>query len=259
MIKSLSIEKLFTDLPFYQRFAQVSRAGFGHLEFGNWPARDLERIRAEMAEHEVGVISIAGDREFNLIHPNDRHGYLEYLEQSAQVAVSLGCPHLVIHSNSLGDDGTANPRGNELSTYTRVAAATRTLSEAIPIAAKYKVTLQLEPVSTVVKPGYQMHTTPSAGDIIAVLAAPQLRLLYDVHHMQLMEGNIVQTLRRYADVLGYVQIGDVPERFEPGTGEINFARFKDVLFGELGYDGVVSFELYPATDIETCLEALRRF
>lgn len=53
------------------------------------------------------------------------------------------------------------------------------------------ITLQLEPVSTYAKPGYYMTTSASAGDIIRVVGSPNLKLLYDVFHMQLMEGDLV--------------------------------------------------------------------
>lgn len=259
MIKSISIEKLFTDIPFYDRFARVAEAGFTHVEFGNWPQYDLSQVRDLLDTHALQVASMSGDRDFNLICADDRPGYLAYLRDSAKAAASLGCNNLVIHSNCLGDDGSVNTRGNDESPYAKTASATRTLLEAASLAEQHGVVLHLEPVSTVIKPGYAMHTTDSAGDIISVVGSPHVRLLYDVYHMQIMEGNIVKTLRRYADILGYVQVADVPERFEPGTGEINFTRFKHVLFNELSYDGVVGFELYPSASMEQCLEAIRRF
>ncbi|MFV0451966.1 MAG: TIM barrel protein [Propioniciclava sp.] len=259
MIKSISIEKLFTDVPFHDRFARVAEAGFTHVEFGNWPQYDLDQVGRLLDTHALQLASISGDRDFNLICASDRPGYLAYLEESAEAAVSLGCQNLVIHSNCLGDDGSVNTRGNGGSVYARTASATRILLEAAALAERYGVVLHLEPVSTVVKPGYAMHTTESAGGVIAVVDSPHVRLLYDVYHMQMMEGNIVETLRRYADIIGYVQVADVPERFEPGTGEINFDRFTSVLLGELSYEGVVGFELYPSATIEECLAAIRRF
>ena len=74
-----------------------------------------------------------------------------------------------------------------------------------------------------------------------------IRILYDIYHMQIMEGNIIDTLRNYIDLIGYIHIADVPGRHEPGTGEINFPNVMTAL-RELGYDGFVGFELSPLQD-----------
>ena len=86
-----------------------------------------------------------------------------------------------------------------------------------------------------------------------------IRDRYDIYHMQLMEGDLVNTLRRNADIIGYIHIGDVPGRHEPGTGEINYPYLKHVLVDELGFDGIFAFELSPLTTMDACLEAMHAF
>jgi hydroxypyruvate isomerase len=120
------------------------------------------------------------------------------------------------------------------------------------------VTLVLEAVNTYSMPGYFLNTTVEAGDIVRVIGSPNLKILYDIWHMQQMEGNMVHYLTRYIDVLGYVHIGDAPERHEPGTGEINFDRIKLTL-KSLGYDGVFGFELVPSDSSTRCCEVLKAF
>ena len=82
---------------------------------------------------------------------------------------------------------------------------------------------------------------------------------FDLFHMQQMEGDLTHSLRRNADIIGYIHIGDVPDRHEPGTGEINHDFIKRVLFDELHYDGMVAFELSPLTTMEACVEAMHAF
>lgn len=259
MIKSICIEKLFTEYPFYDRFKTVREAGFDYLEFGTWEQHDLKIIKGLLEKYHLKVACFSADKDYNLIDPTYRTEFIEYFKKSVEVANYLGCKNLVLHSNALGPDGTMCTAGNECSDRTKIANATRVLLEIAPIAEAGNVLIQLEPVSTYIKPGYYMTTTPSAADIVRVINSPNLKVLYDVYHMQMMEGDLIHTIRKYIDVIGYIHIGDVPERYEPGTGEVNFTRFKEVLIGELGYRGYFGFELYPKTDMATCLKALHAF
>lgn len=257
MIKSVSIEKLFTDRPFYDRFRAVRDAGFDHLEFTVWTQYDLDRVDALLKEFGLTLASMSGDRAHSIIHPDERQPFLDFLAQSLDAANRLRCGHLVIHSNAIDETGKMSER--TFSNYAKIASATRTLMEAAKMAESAGVTLLLEAVSTTVKAGYYLHTSESTGDIVRVVDSPRVRLLYDVYHMQLMEGNITNTLRKYHDILAYVHIADVPGRHEPGTGEINFASVKKVLFGELGFAGVVGFEMGPAGELAECVRAMREF
>jgi hydroxypyruvate isomerase len=65
--------------------------------------------------------------------------------------------------------------------------------------------------------------------------------------MQIMEGNIINTLKAYIDTIGYIHIADVPGRHEPGTGEINYPSVIKTL-KELNYEGIIGFELAPSRD-----------
>ena len=105
------------------------------------------------------------------------------------------------------------------------------------------------------------YVSPDTSVLIArrSISFDSIKLLYDIYHMQLMEGDLVNTLRRNADIIGYIHIGDVPGRHEPGTGEINYPHLKHVLVDELGFDGIFAFELSPLTTMDACLEAMHAF
>lgn len=259
MKKSICIEKLFLDVPFYERFAKVRKAGFDYIEFGSWEQHDTHRIRDLLLEHRLKLGCFSGDKDYNLIDPAHCKEFIAYLKRSVEVAHFLDCENLVLHSNALAEEGRMCTGGSEQNERTKIACAAKNLAEAAKIAADGGVTLQLEPVSTYAKPGYFMTTSASAGDIIRVIDSPHLKLLYDVYHMQLMEGDLVNTIRKNADIIGYIHIGDVPGRHEPGTGEINYGYLKQVLFDELHYSGIVAFELSPLTTMERCIEAMHAF
>jgi hydroxypyruvate isomerase len=257
MKKSICIEKIFLEVPFYERFKAVKDAGFDYVEFWTWEDKDNDRIQALVRAHALQVASISGDKLFSLIINEEREQYLEYLARSLIVAQSLQCQHVVVHSNGI-DKGKVTHDGAGISYAKKVASMTRTLDRAAKMAEDAGVTLVLEAVNTYSMPGYFLNTTVEAGDIVRVIGSPNLKILYDIWHMQQMEGNMAHYLTQYIDVLGYVHIGDAPERHEPGTGEINFDKIKRTL-KSMGYEGVFGFELVPSESSAKCCEILKAF
>ena len=73
--------------------------------------------------------------------------------------------------------------------------------------------------------------------------------------MQINEGRVCDTIAEYLDAIGHIHIADVPGRHEPGTGELNYPNIIKKL-EELGYDGRVGAELFPAKDTETAVKAI---
>jgi hydroxypyruvate isomerase len=123
-------------------------------------------------------------------------------------------------------------------------------------AEKSNVTLVLEALNTIVDhSGNFLASTRQADELIRSVNASRIKILYDIYHMQIMEGNIIYTLNRYIDSIGYIHIADVPGRHEPGTGEINFANVIKTL-EKLKYDGIIGFELTPLQDSTTAVRRL---
>lgn len=259
MKKSICIEKIFLEYDFYDRFAKVAEAGFTYVEFGYWLGRDIDRIKAECDKYGLTVTTFSADFKASLIVPDDRSEFLDYLAKSIEVAHKLDCKNLVIHSQAMDDTGKFTHDGGNLPDVVKLYSAALTAQDAARMAEQAGVTLVLEAVNNVSKPGYYMTTSEFTGNLCKVVGSPNLKILYDIWHMQQMEGNMVVNLRKYADVLGYIHVGDCPERHEPGTGEINFNKIKQVVCEELGLDIVWGFELDPEISSANCVQKLKNF
>ena len=259
MKKSICIEKIFLEYDFYARFAKVAEAGFQYVEFGYWPGRDISRIKAECDKHGLTVTTFSADFKASLIVPEDRAEFVDYVAKSIEVAKKLNCKNLVIHSQAMDDTGKFTHDGSGLDEVVKLYSAALTAQDAAKLAEKAGVTLVLEAVNNISKPGYYMTTSNFTGNLCKVVGSPNLKILYDISHMQQMEGNMVTNLRKYGDVLGYIHVGDCPERHEPGTGEINFDKIKHVVCDELGLDIVWGFELDPEISSADCVEKLKAF
>ncbi len=98
-------------------------------------------------------------------------------------------------------------------------------------------------------PGFHLVNTQSALDLLADVGHPNLRLQYDIYHMQKMEGNLIATMDTHMARIGHIQLADNPGRHEPGTGEINFPNLFRAI-DAAGYEGWIGCEYIPAGTTE---------
>ena len=105
--------------------------------------------------------------------------------------------------------------------------------------------------------GMSVTTTQTGADIVRAVDSPNVRLLCDVYHMQVMHGDLMGNLWRNLDIVPYIHLADAPERHEPGTGEINFDYLLPQTAAE-GFNGTICFEYFPAGDTEAGFPALHR-
>ena len=92
--------------------------------------------------------------------------------------------------------------------------------------------------------GYYLATSAEAFEMVDEVGSPALKLLFDIYHQQITEGNLTANLTRNAAKIGHLHVADVPGRHEPGTGEINYPYiFK--LIDSIGYAGWVGCEYKP--------------
>ena len=256
---ALCIEMFYKDLEFDQKIRRVVNDGFEYAEFWRWSGRDWNSLSSTLKDTGINVSAFSGDDEFSMINADEKAVYLKYLQESIDKALEIGCPNLVIHSDALDPNtGSAKKPGKETSFEVRLINMYEVLKSAAPMAEKAGVNLVLEPLNIFVDHKNYFLSNPNlAFDIVRQISSDRIKVLYDVYHMQIMGGNIIQTLERNMDQLGYIHVADVPGRHEPGTGEINYRNiFKSL--DKSGYNGFVGFELSPAVDDESAVEAIKR-
>lgn len=256
MKRSACIETLFTELPFLERFGAAKRAGFDFVEFWGWEGHDPAALRAASEAAGIGIASMSGDRHCSLVDPAHKAPYLEFAKKSMDFAKVIGCDTLVIHSNALGEGGVVVDHYDRLPESVKICAMFDTLKDLAPIAEAAGITCVLEALNIHLDHvGNFLATTRMAADITRLVGSPRIRVLYDLYHMQINEGNICDTLSAHLDQIGYIHVADVPGRHEPGTGEIHF---RNVLahIESLGYQGVIGFELFPKTTSDAAVAAI---
>ena len=133
------------------------------------------------------------------------------------------------------------------------------LREAAPLLEQAGMTAVVEVLNTYVNhAGYFLYYVRDAAEMIDRVGSPNVKILFDIYHVQIMEGNLISQIRSNIDRVGHFHIGDVPGRHEPGTGEINYRNVFKAIY-DLGdrYQGYAALEYSPLAPLEENLKAMR--
>lgn len=255
---SVNIETIYKELPFAERFAAAKRDGFDYVEIWDWESKDLDALAALCKENGIEISCMGGDGPISLCDPAHGEEYLAYLRKSLQAAQKLGCKRLAVHSNELMPE--PRPYAADLfpqySDAEKTMAMYRSLAAIAPEAEAVGVTLCLEALNVEVEHlGNFLKYTKDAAEIIRMVNSPHVKILYDAYHMYLNEGKIIETIRKYKNLIGCIHVADAPGRGEPGTGCINYRAVLQELH-DCGYDEMIAFELFPRTTSAVAVEAI---
>ena len=251
-----NLSMLFTEVPFLERFAKARAAGFSGVEFlfpYEWPA---DVIAAELKANELTQVLFnlppgnwdAGERGIACL-PDRVEEFRAGVEQGISYAKVLGCKQLNCLAGLKPETLTEDEAWRSL--VANVQYAAERFSEA-------GLTLCLEAInSRVDMPGFMLDTSGKVMALIEEVDADNVRLQYDIYHMQIMEGDLVRSMECLLPWIAHVQFADNPGRHEPGTGEINFSNVFEAL-DRIGYEGWASAEYRPSGVTEQSLGWLRR-
>ena len=246
-----NLSTMFTDLPFLERFVAAADAGFGAVEFMfpyDWPADVIGKAATENGLEIVLFNCPAGDwadgERGIAAHPERIESCREGIGRARKYARALSCGKLHLMAGIVPPDGDRAAMEATFIDNVRYAA---------DLVADDGIEIMLEPINSRIDiPGYLHTTTDEAMALLERIDRTNVRLQYDVYHMQIMEGDLVRHLDALMERIGHVQIADNPGRAEPGTGEINFETILRRL-DALRYSGHVGCEYKPASDTVTGL------
>jgi hydroxypyruvate isomerase len=243
-------EMVFTDLPLVQRIERIHDRGF-QVEIWNWTTKDLDALKATGATFS----SMTGYVSGSLTHNQDE--LLKTAEQSIETAHRLNCPRLNLHGTELNDRGLPVVPAYEV-TGEMWLEAHRTLEKIAKLGEQNDVMFCLENLNTEVDhPGVPFAKARDTIALVGAIDHPNLRLMLDIYHAQIGEGNLIALIEKAGPLIGEVQVADVPGRCEPGTGEINYPAIATAL-QRIGYDGTVGLEAFAASNSELALERFQQ-
>ena len=243
-------EMVFLDLPFEERVRRIDELGFA-VEMWSWQDKDISALAGSGATFSSMTGYVHGD----LVEPDAAKTLLKTAEQTLEVAAELGCPRLVVHPAEMVDGQAARP-------MFRVSGemwltALRTLERLAELGERARVTYCLENLNTALDhPGVPLASARDTLALVEATGSPHVRMMLDLYHAQIGDGNLVALVERAARAIGEVQVADVPGRCEPGTGEIYYPAVARAL-ERIGYTGTVGLEAYASGDDARALARFR--
>jgi hydroxypyruvate isomerase len=252
---SVMLWTVFTDLPFEQRLEKVAEAGYKNVElvgeYDTWTEADFKRANAKRKELGINFDCTAGLKQ-GISIPDHRQPLLDELRHVLPIMERIDCPNLILLS---GDCVPEMPRTVQHQCCIDTLKAAAELVQGKSINGE-PVRLLLETIDPEENPQYFLTKISEALEVVQATGHPQVRLLYDLYHEQIAEGNLIEKMEKSFPHLGLIHVADVPGRHEPGTGEINYPNIFRKL-AELNYTGVVAMEFHPSGDPVAQLRAAR--
>lgn len=228
---------------------KVAELGFDAVEAYAWKSFDLNEIKKAVDNTGVEFISIM-TTESRLTSPECSKLWIDGIKMTCEAASKIGARRII---SQVGNDTGA-------SREIQHNAIVETLINAAPILNEYKITVMIEPLNIKVNhPGYYLTSSAEAFDIIREVNDPYVKMVYDIYHQQITEGDIIPSVTNNLDCITHLHSAGHPGRHELQRGELNYKFIFDAI-DAAGYNGSCGLEYNPLTDpIESLKEAKRLF
>ena len=236
---SANLGFLWNELAIADAIQAAALAGFDGVEC-HWPyensAPDVKQALNQAKLPMLSLNTLPGDLEkgeFGLAAlPGRENQAREDIDQAISYAAATGTYH--IHVMAGKSAKTPHARDTFLAN----------LEYAASVARSQGIGILIEPINQRDIPGYFLSHVETAVEIIQELGLPEIKMLFDCYHVQIMQGDLMHRLEKNLDHIGHIQIAAVPSRAEPDEGEIAYDRLLGQL-GRLEYQGFVGAEYRP--------------
>lgn len=243
---SANLGFLWAQMPLVQRIERAAAAGFKAIEL-HWPYdTSAADVRAVCERYDLTLLSVntpqgdvaAGDAGLAAQIGRESE-FKAAFELSMAWAREAGASKIHVLP------GMADANNPAASRRTFVA----NLQWAADLAAREGMMILLEALNHRDKPGYFYHTQAESNSIRVEANRENIKLMFDVYHVGVTEGDVLVKLEHYLPVIGHIQIAAVPSRAEPDEGEI---RYEEVFqrLQELGFSGWIGCEYKPRGEVE---------
>jgi len=222
-----------------EKFKSVAAWGFPAYEWLG-PKGDLAEVR-KAADGQGLKLSCMGGvgaiAEGGMVNPADHDRLVEDFKRNIERAKILGTRNLIgLTGNVRMDVSVEEQTGYVIDCVKRLA----------PIAEANDVTIVMEALNPLVDhKGFFLTRTDQTMAILNAVGSPNVKMLFDIYHQQITEGNVIRNFRSNIDQIGHFHVADNPGRHEPGTGEMNYTNiFKAI--ARTDYEDFVALEFSPS-------------
>jgi hydroxypyruvate isomerase len=245
---SICSDALFMGQDYIESMKVLGSAGYKDIEFWTWWDKDIDVLAALKKSHGLNYTAFC-TKFISLVDSSKRAEYRQGLVDSIAVAKKLDCNTLI------------SQVGDELTDITRQAqydSLVTGLREMAPLLEGADITLVIEPLNTRVDhEGYYLWSSKEAFRIIEEVDSPKIKVLFDIYHQQIMEGDLTRSIRANIDKIGHFHIAGNPGRHEP-YGEVCELNYQSLIksISELNYDKYIGCEYFPQLPVMESLKIL---
>jgi hydroxypyruvate isomerase len=252
---SINVEIMFPrTMPRGERVKAVAAQGIKVYSFWRPSAEEQKGMLDAQEQTGLKCSCVVGSgstgRSTGLTMPGAEQKYFDELDEGILMAKRFGGADAIIFPGGRHPDIPWEKQRENL---------IQGLRKAGDMAKEHGIYLVLEALNRQEAPTISVSTAVQAFDVIESTAHPNVRVDFDIYHLQLSEGNIINNLRLGLDKewIRLVQVGDVPGRLEPGTGELNYSNIYRVL-REKKYAGVVDSEHGTSSTPEHAIAVVKK-
>lgn len=261
LVPCVCIDLVFEGWDRLKAIDAVAAAGIPAFEFWGWRDKDIDAMAERARRRGLEIAAMSVDPAVRILDGGADAEFLKSIQESLDAAKRIGCRRLVTHVQQV-PSGAGRSRLGDPSREPALAAQRRNIAAALkkaaPLAEAAGVVLMLEPLNILVDhDGYCLSSSGDGAEVLRDVASPAVKLLFDIYHMQISEGNLIGNLAANVDLLAHLHLADVPGRHEPGTGEINYPNVLAAVRAA-GYDGCVGMEMAPTGDPVTAIRETAR-
>lgn len=236
---SLCIEPVFRDVDFYDRVRLAKDCGVDAIELWDASEYDFKKIGAEALKHGIPVAAISIWKSWQYRMNDAYPAVLKTVDETIKIGKDIGCSTFIGLAGEL-----------ECKADSQKSLLIENLKRVAQVCEKHDVTVVIEPLNSLYDhKGYYLDSSYIGFEIVKSVNSTHIKLLYDCYHMQLMEGNIINSIKNNIEFIGHFHSAGVPGRHELHIGETNYP-FVIKAIKEAGYDRYFGFEYWPTYDDE---------
>ena len=236
---SVCTDAVFENLPLEEACAKVLALGFEAIEFWLPTGKNLDKLRGIMDSTGLKLAAMCTDF-ISLADPAFRNDYRAALEKAVATAKSLNC------STIISQVGSELPVERALQHRSIVCG----LKNCAGLLEDNGITLTIEPLNIRVDhKGYYLSSSDECVDILSETGSDNVKMLFDIYHQQITEGDITRRIRQYMPYIAHFHTAGNPGRHELYNSELNYQKVFESI-EESGYSGYVGLEYFPEDNVE---------
>ncbi|WP_338787078.1 TIM barrel protein [Metabacillus sp. FJAT-53654] len=227
---------------------KIKEHGFQGLEYYSWWDLDIKQVAKEQDRIGVGIIATC-TKFFNLVDESKRLEYIDGIKQTIEACKILGTKSIITQTGNVIDG---------MSREIQQQAMVETLKQSASLCEEAGIILEVEPLNGLVD--HRRHFLQYSDEAVSVIDqvnSQNVKLVFDVYHQQITEGNVIRNATNYIDRISHYHIADNPGRNQPGTGELNYINILNAI-KDTGYDGYVGLECGYTIDTDEALDVFKQ-